>query len=165
MWASHFGWSTFAPSVGILSPDIRGPQVAVAIEGHAGAWKDAVLAAQPWEPLVVGWDPTSDDHALLFPDYDGEGNVFASRTVAWLLRAGVPANLLNQRRGHFVTVPYPAYGTWITAFHQASPDASPPVAPLGPIVDMLIKSSASLHFPVPADWNAEWNRLTGYVAR
>ncbi len=164
MWASHYGWTTFAPSVAILYPNIRGPQVAVAIEGHAGGWKDAVIAAQPWEPLVVGWDPTGDDHALLFPDYDGEGNVFASRTIAWLLRAGVPANLLNRRRGHFVTVPYPAYGPWIRAFHQAFPDASPPVAPLGPIIDMLIKSSATLRLPVPSNWNTEWNLLTGYVA-
>jgi hypothetical protein len=164
-FAAHFGWTTYAPVSASLVPDPAGPQEAIAIESGSGPWTGENLVRQAWEPLVVGWDRVGDGRALLFPDYDGEGDAFGARTVAWLLRAGVPQSRLTRRRGWFQQLPFSEYGQGIDAVNTALGGHDSARFPVGPVIDATLTSLRAAGEVVPDDWQSEWNRLVGYDAR
>jgi hypothetical protein len=165
MAAAHFGWGTFAPETASLIPDPAGPHEAIAVESVSGSWTPETLMRQSWEPLAVGWDMVHDGRALLFPDYDGEGDAFGARTVAWLLRAGVPEACLTRRRGWFFRVPYTLYGELIVALQHAWPDVKLSQFPAGPVIDAVIAPMRLMGQTVPDDWQSEWDRMVGRVVR
>jgi hypothetical protein len=159
--AAHFGWATHAPESASLVPDPSGPQQAIAIESWSGPWTVDALMGEAWEPLAVGWDMAGNGDALLFPDYDGEGDGFGARTVAWLLRAGVPQSRLTRRRGWFHRVPFTQYGQGITALNAALEGDAVPGFQVGPVIDAILASLRAMGEPVPDDWQSEWNRMVG----
>ena len=163
--AAHFGWTTYAPISASLVPDPAGPQEAIAIESGSEPWTGEALMRQPWEPLAVGWDMVGDGHALLFPDYDGEGDAFGARTVAWLLRAGVPQSRLTRRRGWFQQVPFTQYGQGVATLAATLNGDVLPSFDVGPAIDAVLTSLRAMGQSVPDDWQAEWDRMVGYDAR